>query len=237
MKLGLLLLCLVQTCSAQILGGLLSLARPATSSADVCGGADGLIFSWHCENLDVTVGTPTGCSSGDTTGTAASAAVITNNVAQDGISSLHIPTSSDTVAFTVTGRDIFDARAGTIDFYFMWTNSFVAGAGVWDSSLDATHRMRAFTSAGSFLKFRFQGGADLTSTNAMNASQWYHFKYTWTTNNVNPNLALYQDGVLQAVDNVNIADFGIATTLTFGEFLGTGSDYFLDDIKIYNQVK
>src|SRR4030043_51857 len=71
----------------------------AAVNTDSCTG--GLLFSWHCENVDVTLGgvgrgVNNGCSAGDTTATVNRTAAINNDhTAQDGSYHCDFPSTYD----------------------------------------------------------------------------------------------------------------------------------------------
>jgi hypothetical protein len=218
------------------------------ASADSCSG--GLIFSWHGEDADVTVGTPTGCSAGDETGTASSGATISSTQKKDGSNSVSIPTSSDYYSFTLSSSDIFNDDAGTVDFWiYMDTHSNHGGI------------LRFQETAGTdeiYIRMEESGGNDelqvwhegnsvertaYTSVGPITEDTWYHVIVKWDTVSAHGGnyLSICADttnGTTNCGTNASqpssLSDD--SGTLVIGDFAGWngGDGYYLDLFKIYD---
>jgi hypothetical protein len=213
------------------------------ATGDSC--TDGLLFSWHCEDLDVTVGTPKGCSAGDTTGSAASGAVIAAG-GTDGSNYLNIPTAGDYVDFTISSRDIADDRYGTLtfDLYIDTFSNGEAYGWIRDSATGDMIRFSMLNATNYQVCVRYSKAAapasDITicTSNAdLQEDTWYSVTVKWTTADVNPNLYIVVDGHGTAgSSNTNLNTFTNGPdTLRFGDVYGSNpGPVKFDNIKIYN---
>lgn len=221
------------------------LASPVTAAASPCDSCTGnLLFSWHCENDDVTLGTPCGCSVGDTTGTAASGAVLSTDQKQDGTYSLSIPTVSDYYGFTWASSDILNPNAGTIDFWFRYAyitagtpiyfwvdvnNRIYVNPDVSNTYLAATHISGGTISSGR------------TGVSVVTSNTWYHAKIRWdTTAHSGLYLKVTCDTTTGESNDAGQGTNPLGTwagtsgTLNIGDYLGNGGSFYVDNIKIYN---
>lgn len=224
---------------AMAIGGGVTAVVPG--GCDSCTGT--LLFSSHFEALDVTSGTPCGCSVGDTTGTASSAAVINSDLYSDGANSLDCPTSTDYLSYSISSGDIFSQTAGTITFR-LYITTFKNGAILFRNYIDADNRFQISLSGtddatGRECTILWRGNATSVSaaTTAANmaVNTWYTVtgKYQSTGN---PNLSIQIDATTAATSNTDPTAFvGTPATVVIGEAGGiTGSDFHVDDLKITN---
>jgi len=84
-------------------------------SGETCS-SSGLLFSWHCENTDVTLGIPCGCSMGDTTATSSGSPTLDSGLKYNGTYSVDSPDGNDAYYFDITNEDIFHFAEGKLEF-------------------------------------------------------------------------------------------------------------------------
>ncbi len=214
---------------------------PAAPSGDSCTG--GLLFSWHCENLDVTLGTPAGCSVGDTVALASSDAVISSAQWQDGSNSCSFPTSSDRFAFDVSGGDIAKTAAGTVILYIR-INTFKAGNSIFGLVADANNLIRLDMTGTDELKVSHYVNPTSRTLTTLSANigvdTWYKVTLKWSVAGVGGKYLHIDidDGTYTLEGSDAIADFG--TALAANDFQigesqgGTPSVFFIDNIKVYD---
>lgn len=152
--------------------------------ADDCSGD--LKFSWHMENIDVTLGTPAGCSDGDETGTLNSSASLSTTEKSDGTNSVKVEKSSGAgyYSFDVSSNDIIAMTEGklTIDLF---VDTYVDNAVFikWkDSGCYAMIRMRNDGSDIEVQAYVDQGTAiDTleTSGSGHTVDEWLRIIYQW----------------------------------------------------------
>jgi hypothetical protein len=220
----------------------------ASCTADSCTG--GLLFSWHCENADVTLdssgGTatcPLGCSAGDTTATATSSATLSTAQYQDGGYSCSFPTAGDYYSFTISSEDIAKSAEGTVILY-IYVSTYASGSGVFDIYYDANNRVRITMQTSTYYKFKLDHVAASTTRSVwtLNTSNfalntWLKITAKWKKGG--------QGGVYQYI-SINDTDAGTQTSSDFGDFAspptslrigemqGNSSAYYIDNVKIYS---
>lgn len=219
-----------------------------TVNTDSCTGT--LLFSWHAENTDVTLGgiaggVNNGCSVGDSTATLGSGAEISTSQYSDGIKSLSYPTASDLAAFTVTSNDIISSTAGTIVMKIRvstWSEEYFIRYYV-----DATNNLGINLSGADEIRFAYQGNGDYvtaTTTDAnMAVDTWYTITAKWAGTDVNPNASIVVCDVNNAncsttiTSNTNLTAFtSTSGTLWLGNSEGGSLVGYVDNIKIYNST-
>lgn len=212
---------------------------------DSCTGT--LLFSWHGETTDVTTGTPSGCSVGDTTGTAVSSATISTDQYWDGSHSVSIPTGDDYYIFSVSGNDIFSPTEGTI-YMKIRAHTFASGPKLFSATINANNKVEIALTGTDEVWMGWYGNAvyqGVTTTNANIAlDTWYTVTAKYNTANVNPNLWIQVCDTDNAncstaiSNNTNLtALVGTITDIRFGgDLTGNYSDRYMDTIKIYNSV-
>jgi len=215
---------------------------PAATGGDSCTGT--LLFSWHGENADVTLGTPAGCAAGDTTGTANSSATISNSQFWDGSNSVSCPSMSDYYSFDYTSN--FNETEGTLVFRIRVVTWY--GTTFFDVTYDANNYLRLALLGTDEMRLSHKDTAtgvivaDTTDANiALNT--WYTVTAKWNKANVNPNLSLVVCDTDNAncsttgVSNVNLLSWGGSpSVIKIGEIYGNNAAFFFDGIKIYNSV-
>lgn len=220
----------------------------AAIATDSCTG--GLLFSWHMENLDVTLGgvaggVNNGCSAGDTTGTAASLAELSAVQAHDGTNSLSIPTTADYVTFSVAANDIVSETAGTVILHF-YVTTWLANANLIriTNGVDNINRITIYLSGTDELGLYYLGnsvGTGVITTDAnMVVNNWYTVTAKWTTAAVDPNTWIQVCDTNGANCSTVISGNTQPTAMTvaidrikFGEDTATAGYFFLDNVKIY----
>lgn len=228
--------------SPMILGGGVPVA-----GGDSCTG--NLLFSWHFENLDVTLGTPAGCSAGDTTATAVSSAVINSDVFKDGSNSGDFPTASDYFQFTVSAYDIVDYDQGRVDFWlYITTGVTTANLARFRNSGGTTNALWIrFSGTDQLDMFNNYGGTNsatgaTTFPGGLQASTWYHVIARWSIDKSGDGTN-YMKICVDETDGT--ANCGVKTTapgafggdwnlMEIGESASIAADYHLDLMKIYN---
>jgi hypothetical protein len=217
---------------------------PVAGGGDDCSDAN-LLFSWHMENENVTLGTPAGCSDGDETATLNSGATIDSTQFQDGANSLSCPTGSDYAGFAVSGNDIFSETAGTIIFYLrINTGGYVTGANLFSSRIDPNNRFEIYmqgadTPTGREIFMRWDGAGTTQSASTSDAdldtNTWYKITAKYDTADVDPNLSLQIDSETPVTNNNNLVAWsGSLSAMNIGNTLSAASDYWLDNIKVYD---
>jgi hypothetical protein len=211
------------------------------STPDSCTG--GLIFSWHCENTDVTIGTPQGCSGGATTGTPNGSAAINADISPyDGTYNCDFPADSSYYAFSVSSDDIFNDSAGTIVMHVyihtflnserMFTAYQVAGTNnlIVQMISDTTRRFR----------LRYIGNSveqNIETTGDFPLDTWITITAKWSVAGVGGNyLYIDYDGGNSATGTTAITPWTAnAYYLRVGNYSPAGTvDYTLGAIKIYS---
>lgn len=211
--------------------------------ADSCTG--GLLFSWHCENVDVTVGTPTGCSAGDTTATANSSAAINNDhTAQDGSNHCDFPTASDRYLFDISSNDIATTAAGTVIFYvkFQTITAYMGLFRIYGDADDYISVTVNATADEAYLSYAGQGGSTrsaVTGAANMTTGVWYKITAKWSVAGVDESgtkyLSIDVDDTNRGYGTSAVTAFtNAAVSLQIGETGGVSSDAQIDNIKVYN---
>lgn len=221
----------------------------ASASTDSCTGT--LLFSWHMENTDVTLGgvaggVNNGCSVGDTTATLTSATISTTQK-NDGSKSLSCGARNYFAAFDISSEDIIKHAAGTIDIW-VYVDTFASGSPIVYAYIDASNVIKLHTITSGTNQFRLThkaGGTERAATTAVSGGltedTWYHIIAKW-------------DETVHTADYLNICADGTngttncgAGTSALGTWAGdltalrigdpnlvTGIATFIDNIKIYS---
>lgn len=233
---------LVAFCLAFTAGGTFSAGAGGGGAGDTCG-TGGLLFSWHCEDADVTQGTPTGCSSGDTTGTLENGAAISNAVSVDGSNSVAFLTSYDRASFSSSG--MFDSTKGRYEGYY-YTTSVAAYHYLFSVRVDAYNYIRLLTYGTGDVSLQYnatgQGDACTATTDgaSMQNNTWYRITAYWTTSDENPNLYVSVCDVngancTEASSNTNILEHtGTLGDFRMGDTAGIAYGFYLDKIKVWD---
>lgn len=207
----------------------------AGGGGDACGTGN-LLFAWHCENVDVTLGTPAGCSLGDTVATLNSGAVISTTQEQDGSNSLSVPTINDRAIFAVTGENIAEGSQGRIEFYLYVTTiasttsimSFRNGANAATISMGSNFINLEYLNSGS------PDPEASTTAGSLTTGSWLKVVAQWRTTG-NPNLRVTVNDANEGTVNDDPGAEIAPTEVWVGEDGGgAGGAFFVDNIKIYS---
>lgn len=223
-------------------------AGASAAAGDSCTGD--LLFSWHCENTTVTSGTPPGCSAGDTTATAAEAAVIDTDgtpTPPDGAGTCSFPTKDDNFVFAWASGDIWNMGQGTITFW-LYVDNLVNGANLATFYVDSNNRVYIRMATGPYIYMDTRLDAtnlDLTTTSAFSLDAWTHVIVRWSTTHIDGTKHLEictgaTDPASTCVNSTTAIGTGAGTsgTVTFGDLnTSEGVVFFMDKIKIYNVWK
>jgi len=234
------------------IGGVSDTFTSTTASSiltDSCTG--GLLFSWHSENVDVTLGgsagvVSNGCSVGDTTATANSAVALATDQYQDGAKSVGWSTADDYYIFAAN-EDIIKKAAGTIIFYVRIT-TFANGGGLFAYGVDTTNRIQfkmygTDDATGREAILTYTGNntsiSAITSTGNMALNTWYRVTGKWSIADVSEggtrHLSLQIDATTKAYQNSALTELvGTPSYVRVGDFLGSGGAVNIDNIKIYD---
>lgn len=189
-------------------------------SCDSCSGNRSLMAHFE-NNDDVTVGTPCGCSDGDTT-VALTNATYGSTYYQDGAYSLHIGGSGHYATWSNTSRAILDEAAGTIKFWIRvstWLSNGRIFYSAYNTSTDYL-RIRMVGTSNTDIEFDItynDGTSTLTATTAAlngGLNTWYYLVGKYTQSDVDPNLGIYvysDEGstlLSSGTSNTNLAAWG-----------------------------
>lgn len=218
--------------SIGIVGGVV----PAAPAGDSCTG--GLLFSWHTESTDVTSGSPAGCSVGDTTGTVNSAGEVSTTQKHDGSNSVYLPTTSDYYTFSVSDEDIVKGEVGQATFW-MYPNVADTALRLLCVYRDATNYIDIFSHAINVIRVSYTtGGSAVNCTTSVTTTNnaWNFVKVSWSVAGESGNYLRVGVGSDENPTMVNctsaISDFGAPTELIVGDPLGSGTNVYIDEIKV-----
>lgn len=217
---------------------------------DSCTG--GLTFSWHCENTDVTLGTPAGCSAGDETASvgAGSPAINADVTPYDGSYTVDIPASGPHYySFTLSNDTIVDDTKGTVSFY-LYVNAFADASYLFKATYNVDNQIYIKLSNFSTInriELYHVGNTTIRKVETSNSTdmptgQWVLVTAKWSTTAVGGNYLYinYNDGS----DHSNVLTDSItafasnATGLWIGKSaVSTAGDYALDKIEIWDSWK
>jgi len=213
---------------------------------DTCTGAK--IFSWHMENIDVTLGTPHGCSVGDTIATLGTdhTPVISSTIFQDGGYSLYCPGSNAYAAFSIVDSDIFNPPKGTVRMrMYLVTKPSIWGK--WFAvPIDSSNNFEISQDGGNDeVKLNYKGNGssvDLVTTDANFAQEtWYTVTAKYDTADVDPNLWLQvcdennENCCTAVTSNTNLTAWvGTPAQIEIGNHGWDSQNSYFDNIQIYN---
>jgi len=230
----LILMCCISTVSAFTSG---MAASGISVSGDLCTG--GLLFSWHGEDTNVTVGTPKGCSVGATTGTPNRTPSISTAQFHDGTHSIKIPTTSDRYTFAVSSGDIVKRAAGTITLW-LYINATPTANTVFTEVIDSVSgkKIDIGFSGTTELKIRYVGnGTDtqaITSGANLTTGTWYFVTVKWDVAS-GTKLSINVNGVTATSSAAITQMTNEPTSLIIGDPLSaTSIDLYFDQIQIWD---
>lgn len=225
------------------------IAKKNAVATDSCTGA--LLFSWHMENVDVTLGgvaggVNNGCSVGDTTASLTNA-TISGTQEKDGSYSLSSGARNYFAAFDISSEDIIKHASGTIDIW-VYVDTFASGSPVVFAYIDANNVIKLHTITSGTNQFRLThkaGGTERAATTAIDGGlaedTWYHIIAKWDeTVHTADYLSICADttnGTTNCGAGTSAlgAWAGDLTVLKIGDpNLITGIATFIDNIKIYS---
>lgn len=201
MKRLIVLLILALPCHGQMLQAIVGQSSGVSVLTDSC--TSNLLFSWHFENLDVTLGgvaggVNNGCSLGDTTATATGTPTISGTQYEDGANSGNFAAGNRYYNFDVSSDDIFTPLAGSVDVW-VYVSTYLSGEPLINASVDANNKIDLYLQTTSTInQFRMAmkagGGttrnADTTfaqntgcgdTANCLELNTWYHVQAEWDT--------------------------------------------------------
>jgi len=222
--------------------GLLGGSVPSAGSCDDCSGT--LKFAWHAENVDVTKGTPCGCSDGDTTASASGSPSLSNVQKSDGTYSVLINATSEYYEFTKSGTDLLDPDDFkiTFDLYVINLNSTGEEVEIITSYYDSNDYIIVMLDA-SYIKVYHKGNGT-SDTMILNldgyTEQWLSCEYQAKTSvEGNDHYLSCGDAGSVEEDDDHVAFNNQPTKLVIGTGGGSSSyndgdaTYYIDNIKIY----
>lgn len=215
--------------------------------SDIVAGCTGsTIFQWHMEDADVTVGTPAGCATYDTTATLQSGAVIDATQYYDGTHSLGGDGSYARADFD-TDQNLIDDCLFKGRFRFTTYSSAVV---LFQQMVDSSNVVKIQTSASStdtnilIGVSRFGNG---TSTSTYLASggrsigEWFYVEAAWKAGVAGNDTIIKvcdADGVSNCTqleeDNDNPASIGTPTSFSISANYAVTMDGFVDDVEVHN---
>lgn len=212
--------------------------------AAAAGGYDcsnGLTFGWACEDADVTADSPTGCSDGDTTASLHGSGAISSSQYSDGDESLYANGWGD-ATFTVSSLDLITDTAGTITFD-IYIVAFVDECQLLKAQYDNNNRIYfkmngTDDATGREIGIVYYGnGSYVTAyTTAADLAEgtWYSATGKWRQGATDPSL-YFEINSATASSDTNLIDMSNdMTSLAFGDIPGTGAEFYIDKIKIYD---
>lgn len=207
---------------------------------DDCSGD--LSLAYHCEQDDVTGGTPCGCSDGDSTATRNDFAVYDATIQTNGTSSLDAADKKKWAEFDNTeggAESIAHDTAGTITFD-LYITTFVAGGRpvqFRDALAGNADELRLFLFNDNDLQLSYYGnGVEVAvSSVAFNLAltTWYSVTIKWRLGAADPSLSLEANSVTTTSNTDLTAVEDAWIFLGFGEASGAESDTHVDNIKVY----
>jgi hypothetical protein len=218
---------------------------PAPPAGDSC--TDGLLFSWHMENIDLSLGSIPGCSVGDTTATLSGTAALTLTKV-DGDYGLTWGTGAAT--FAVSNNDIIHGDHGTLDIWLYLTahdngDPFLVA---YDGVNHENGYIQIASCGTGCIRSYYQDGTTMAfvTRESLSDSTWYHAKMFWDKTGAAKGASAGTSILTFCIDTdtggTNCASTGYTssngtvgiTKLILGEFNGWGSRGSFDVIKIYS---
>lgn len=226
-------------------------AGGATTSTDSCTG--GLIFSWHCENTDVTLGgiaggVNNGCSAGDTTAAGGGTNYELNaSVYKDGIKGCHFPNRNSYYQFAISSEDIVKHATGTWAGW-VYIDTFVTGSPIWRAQVDASNVVKLNVLTATTNQFRVThtaGGtartATTTITDGLLEDTWYYVVFKWDETVHGSNYLSICADTTNGTSNCGAATSalgswsGTLATMEYGDVnVTTNNAFYVDQVKIYD---
>jgi len=152
------------------------------AGCDDCSGT--VMFQTHFEDLDVTTGTPCGCSDGDESGVTNGTAAISSTQKSDGTNSLYCADGEDYVVYTNTGNALIDLDAGHLIFD-LYIDTWVDNADVFGIRPDTNNQIRIEMDGSSgaidfYLVHETNNDVYPMSCNSNKAEDtWLRLRYDW----------------------------------------------------------
>lgn len=211
------------------------------SAGDSCTGD--LLFSWHAENVDVTVGTPAGCSVGDTTATANTEVSLSNVQAHDGTYSIKPTSASDYYSFSVSTEDIIKTDAGRVTGWIYNPAGNATNYVLTSYGNGSTDWIMIYLTNNN-LRLSYRGSSTTQElvgpTNSITDDAWTYFVCSWSVTAVGGHylrIGTSTDGSAPTnwtYHDTAITDLAVAlASIRWGETQGAGYDHYIDEVKIY----
>jgi len=211
---------------------------PSGGSCDDCSGD--LKFSWHMENVDLTLGTPCGCvdSGGDITATANASIELSATQKQDGSTSALFNADNEYYSFTVSSGDLITAAEGKVIFY-VYIDTFDADESVFSAVGDADDyiEIQMVINSAAIDFYGVYSGAGTIDTLLVDSNriedEWIYVEYGWkygVDGNDHYIKICDADGVSNCVTEEQDDDLGLVDTAFTELRIGTANQ---DTISCY----
>lgn len=214
-----------------------------TAACDDCSGS--LKFAWHMEDNDstpdVTLGSPCGCSDGDTIGVENGSPVFSSAQKSDGTYSLHINALNERYVFTATEYDVIDLRdlKLTFDIYIVsypsggtYTEFFTSTEGDANNFL-----VLRIAGTGTIINVSTRSGGtqEYLSTPAISTGSWISCEYQAKHNVSGVDHYMNCTGVAAVEEDddfVNYTGDGSGDLIVGDNTGDEAGEYYLDNVKI-----
>jgi hypothetical protein len=203
---------------------------------DTCTGA--LTFAWHMESIDVTLGSPTGCSVGDTTATLNATAAISATQKQDGTYSLSTPVSGDAGYFSISARNLATEVSGTAILY-VYVTTHSSRTEVLRIHRDTQNTIIASINTSGNLVLSYEGTdvpVTVTTSNAIGLNAWHKLTVKWRQTGSPTTLSAQIDSGTEATTTSALTSWALEPSYLYvGNRYGVaGGVAFVDNLKVYN---
>lgn len=221
--------------------GVVGVVAEEPGGCDSCSGD--LALSWYMEGtdatdrLDVTTGTPCGCSDGDETFSLTSSSISDSQSNGTGSWSLYVNGSSSGANITESISSVISSTSGTVQFdiYFTTIGDHIL---FWGGENASTDYIRVKLT-GDELDGRWETNNSGTNVDAtvdanLTTGTWYTVVLKWRTGDYSPNIYISVNGVSTSSD-VNITDWDSAATFFQIGYDGTGAaSFYIDNFKVWS---
>lgn len=234
----------------QILVPIVGRSSAASAATDSCTG--NLLFSWHMEDTDVTLGgvaggVNNGCSAGDTTMTATGAGTeLSSTVYKDGAKAIYAPGTNHYYEASVTSGDIVKYDAGTVDLW-VYVTTFSSGAYSFFTQVsDTSNSIQVRQQTATTQQFRLThtaGGTTRSATTAISGGfandTWYHVIAKWDTTAHGSDYGSICADTTTGTSNCGVFTSALGTwagditVVRFGQ-AGNATTQYIDNVKVYS---
>jgi hypothetical protein len=222
----------------------------ATVQTDSCTGT--LLFSWHCEDLDVTTGgvaggVNNGCTVGaDTLAEIGSGGAINNTHVKDGTYGCACPTTQDYLRIS-WANDFIDPNQGRIQFWIYFGGHPSANATLaFFPTADLNNRIYVVNYTGNVLAFYHKAGGtarSIITDYSLDLDTWYFITARWSKGKTGDGtnylqVCLDTNETPSNCTSYSTSDLGTWAGTTGTLNLSTSDNYsqnfYFDKVKIYN---